>query len=74
MVRLYRERFHRALWAWAGRSGDRRARRPGVHPPELPGRDPGVPAYFDNAPVYGHEPSLEDFAAQAPLTVAARRR
>ncbi len=25
--------------------------------------------YFDNAPVYGHGPSLEDFVAQTPLTV-----
>jgi putative FMN-dependent luciferase-like monooxygenase len=41
--------------------------------------------YFDNAPVYGHGPSLEDFTQQTPLTVgwlpprlrdleAARRR
>ena len=25
--------------------------------------------YFDNAPVYGHGPSLEEFSAQTPLTV-----
>ena len=25
--------------------------------------------YFDNAPVYGHGPSLEDFTAATPLTV-----
>ncbi|MCI2237684.1 LLM class flavin-dependent oxidoreductase [Paenibacillus sp. TRM 82003] len=25
--------------------------------------------YFDNAPVYGHGPSLEEFTAQTPLTV-----
>src|SRR6266704_1286316 len=25
--------------------------------------------YFDNAPVYGHGPSLEEYAAQTPLTV-----
>lgn len=25
--------------------------------------------YYDNAPVYGHGPSLEDFTAQTPLTV-----
>jgi putative FMN-dependent luciferase-like monooxygenase len=25
--------------------------------------------YFDNAPVYGHGPSLEDFMAETPLTV-----
>jgi putative FMN-dependent luciferase-like monooxygenase len=27
--------------------------------------------YFDVAPVYGHGPSLEDFAAQTPLTVGS---
>lgn len=27
--------------------------------------------YFDNAPVYGHGPSLEDFSAQTPLTVGS---
>ena len=27
--------------------------------------------YFDEAPVYGHGPSLEDFMAQTPLTVGS---
>jgi hypothetical protein len=27
--------------------------------------------YFDEAPVYGHGPSLEDFAEQTPLTVGS---
>jgi putative FMN-dependent luciferase-like monooxygenase len=27
--------------------------------------------YFDNAPVYGHGPSLEDFMTQTPLTVGS---
>jgi putative FMN-dependent luciferase-like monooxygenase len=27
--------------------------------------------YFDNAPVYGHGPSLEDFMAETPLTVGS---
>jgi putative FMN-dependent luciferase-like monooxygenase len=27
--------------------------------------------YFDNAPVYGHGPSLEDFSLQTPLTVGS---
>jgi putative FMN-dependent luciferase-like monooxygenase len=27
--------------------------------------------YFDNAPVYGHGPSLEDFSEQTPLTVGS---
>ena len=27
--------------------------------------------YFDNAPVYGHGPSLEDFTRETPLTVGS---
>jgi hypothetical protein len=27
--------------------------------------------YFDNAPVYGHGPSLEEFTAETPLTVGS---
>src|SRR5690348_17565317 len=27
--------------------------------------------YFDNAPVYGHGPTLEEFTAQTPLTVGS---
>jgi hypothetical protein len=27
--------------------------------------------YFDNAPVYGHGPSLEDFMRETPLTVGS---
>ena len=27
--------------------------------------------YFDNAPVYGHGPSMEDFTSQTPLTVGS---
>jgi hypothetical protein len=27
--------------------------------------------YFDNAPVYGHGPSLEDFTRDTPLTVGS---
>src|SRR5690554_7885472 len=27
--------------------------------------------YFDNAPVYGHGPSMEDFTEQTPLTVGS---
>ncbi|MFH8435374.1 LLM class flavin-dependent oxidoreductase [Streptomyces sp. NPDC018007] len=29
--------------------------------------------YFDNAPVYGHGPSLEDFTRETPLTVGSPR-
>ncbi|MBM7172816.1 LLM class flavin-dependent oxidoreductase [Streptomyces sp. G44] len=30
--------------------------------------------YFDNAPVYGHGPSLEEFTEQTPLTVGSPRQ
>lgn len=30
--------------------------------------------YFDNAPVYGHGPSLEDFMEQTPLTVGSAQQ
>ncbi len=30
--------------------------------------------YFDNAPVYGHGPSLEEFSAQTPLTVGSAQQ
>jgi putative FMN-dependent luciferase-like monooxygenase len=30
--------------------------------------------YFDNAPVYGHGPRLEEFTAQTPLTVGSPRQ
>lgn len=30
--------------------------------------------YFDNAPVYGHGPSLEEFSAQTPLTVGSTQQ
>ena len=30
--------------------------------------------YFDNAPVYGHGPSLEEFSATTPLTVGTPER
>ena len=54
------------------RPGDRRPRRPGVHAQEQPGRGQASSGpYFDNAPVYGHGPSLEDFTAQTPLTVGS---
>ena len=61
----------RALRPRHRRPGDRRPRRPGVHAQELPGRGAEFRPYFDNAPVYGHGPSLEDFTAQTPLTVGS---
>ena len=61
----------RALRPRDRRPGDRRARRPGVHAPQQPGRRPEFRPYFDNAPVYGHGPSLEDFTRETPLTVGS---
>ena len=62
----------RAPRARPRRPGDRRARRAGVHAQELAGRrrDEFRP-YFDNAPVYGHGPSMEDFTRETPLTVGS---
>jgi len=70
MVDLYRRRFEHhghgpAEHAIVGLGW------PGVHAPGLPGRDPGVPADFDHAPVYGGGPSLEDYMADTPLTVGS---
>lgn len=68
MVGLYRQRFERyghgdASQAIVGLGGqafmaDTEAEAKRVFRP-----------YFDNAPVYGHGPSLEDFTRQTPLTV-----
>ena len=55
----------------ARRPGHRRPRRPGVHAEELAGRGQEFRPYFDNAPVYGHGPSLEDFTEKTPLTVGS---
>ena len=62
----------RALRPRAGRSGDRRPRRPGVHAPRT--RRTAIREfrpYFDHAPVYGGGPSLEDYMDQTPLTVGS---
>ena len=68
MVGLYRQRFERyghgdASQAIVGLGGqafmaDSEAEAKRIFRP-----------YFDNAPVYGHGPSLEDFTRQTPLTV-----
>ena len=70
MVRLYRRRFEHyghgaADQAYVGLGGqvfmaatEAEAKR--VYRP-----------YFDNAPVYGHGPSLEDFSEMTPLTVGS---
>src|SRR5699024_4188345 len=68
MVNLYRQRFEHyghgaADQAFVGLGGhvfmaDSEAEAKKIFRP-----------YFDNAPVYGHGPSLEDFTAQTPLTV-----
>jgi putative FMN-dependent luciferase-like monooxygenase len=70
MVALYRQRFEhyghgRAEQAIVGLGGQVFMRR----------RSQDAVAefrpYFDQAPVYGHGPSLEDFSAQTPLTVGS---
>ena len=62
----------RALRPRQRRPGHRRPRRPGVHAART-SQDAvnEFRPYFDNAPVYGHGPSLEDFSAETPLTVGS---
>jgi putative FMN-dependent luciferase-like monooxygenase len=70
MVRLYRERFEHyghgtAAQAIVGLGGQvfmRKNSQDAVNE---------FRPYFDNAPVYGHGPSLEDFTRQTPLTVGS---
>ena len=71
LINLYRRRFEH-YGHGTRRPGDRRARRAGVHPDRT--RQDAVREfrpYFDNAPVYGHGPSLEEFTEQTPLTVGS---
>ena len=70
LVDLYRQRFERyghgpADQAIVGLGGQMFAR------PNSQDAVREFRPYFDNAPVYGHGPSLEDFAAQTPLTVGS---
>jgi putative FMN-dependent luciferase-like monooxygenase len=70
MVALYRRRFEhyghgRADQAIVGLGGQVFMR----HDSQAAVRE--FRPYFDNAPVYGHGPSLEDFSAQTPLTVGS---
>ena len=70
MVGLYRERFEhyghgtadQAIVGLGGQVFMRRASQEAVRE---------FRPYFDNAPVYGHGPSLEEFTAQTPLTVGS---
>jgi len=70
MVRLYRRRFEhyghgRADQAIVGLGGQvfmRKSSQDAVRE---------FRPYFDNAPVYGHGPSLEDFTRETPLTVGS---
>jgi putative FMN-dependent luciferase-like monooxygenase len=70
MVGLYRERFEhyshgRAEQAIVGLGGQVFMR------PRSQDAVREFRPYFDNAPVYGHGPSLEEFTAQTPLTVGS---
>ena len=71
LINLYRQRYEH-YGHGTRRPGDRRPRRPGVHAART--RQDAVAEfrpYFDNAPVYGHGPSLEEFTEQTPLTVGS---
>ncbi|KHL00511.1 LLM class flavin-dependent oxidoreductase [Sinomonas humi] len=70
LINLYRERFehyghgkaHQAVVGLGGQFFMRRNSQDAVRE---------FRPYFDNAPVYGHGPSLEDFTSQTPLTVGS---
>jgi putative FMN-dependent luciferase-like monooxygenase len=70
MIRLYRERFEHyghgtAAQAIVGLGGQVFMRKNSQDAKRE------FRPYFDNAPVYGHGPSLEDFTSQTPLTVGS---
>ncbi len=70
MVNLYRERFERHGHG----PGDQAIVGLGGQVFVRPNSQDAVKEfrpYFDNAPVYGHGPSLEDFTAMTPLTVGS---
>ncbi|MDO4791268.1 MAG: LLM class flavin-dependent oxidoreductase [Buchananella hordeovulneris] len=70
MVELYRTRFehyghgakHQAIVGLGGQFFMARRSQDAVNQ---------FRPYFDNAPVYGHGPSLEEFSSQTPLTVGS---
>jgi putative FMN-dependent luciferase-like monooxygenase len=70
LIRLYRQRFahyghgtpEQAIVGLGGQVFMRRNSQDAVRE---------FRPYFDNAPVYGHGPSLEDFTEQTPLTVGS---
>src|SRR5687768_2373656 len=70
MVGLYRERFEhyghgsadQAIVGLGGQVFMRRSSQDAIRE---------FRPYFDNAPVYGHGPSLEDFTRETPLTVGS---
>jgi putative FMN-dependent luciferase-like monooxygenase len=70
MVQLYRERFEHYGHGSADQAivglGGQVFMRPNSQDAVAEFRP-----YFDNAPVYGHGPSLEEFSAQTPLTVGS---
>jgi putative FMN-dependent luciferase-like monooxygenase len=70
MVRLYRERFEHyghgtAAQAIVGLGGQAFIAKNSQDAVKQ------FRPYFDNAPVYGHGPSMEDFTSQTPLTVGS---
>jgi putative FMN-dependent luciferase-like monooxygenase len=70
MVRLYRQRFEH----YGHGPADQAIVGLGGHIFMRPNSQDAVREfrpYFDNAPVYGHGPSLEEYMAQTPLTVGS---
>lgn len=70
MVQFYRERYehyghgkaHQAIVGLGGQVFMRKNSQDAINE---------FRPYFDNAPVYGHGPSLEDFSRETPLTVGS---
>lgn len=70
MVQLYRQRFEHYGHGSADQAIVGLGGQVFIRPNSQDAVDEFRP-YFDNAPVYGHGPSLEEFSAQTPLTVGS---
>jgi putative FMN-dependent luciferase-like monooxygenase len=70
MVRLYRQRFEHYGHGGADQAIVGLGGQVFIRPNSQDAVNEFRP-YFDNAPVYGHGPSLEEFSAQTPLTVGS---
>ncbi len=70
MVRLYRQRFEHHGHGSADQAIVGLGGQVFIRPRSQDAWDEFRP-YFDNAPVYGHGPSMEDFTEMTPLTVGS---